>query len=216
VPHVPAPYSITGIEGEVVDQIKPGAGGRLIVPQVSLDADLDEGAELDLASLQAKRIRRPGRREWIWLDMSLELPTRLLLHKSRPDSIETDYYCVEEPLLDRIQDELKNVRVFPYYSVSAQAIALWIINVTPGNSWYESLVPLFRKPPEFFASHVIRVASDRANGRYRVYIKPAERKVTWPTTETGALLGEALGPRHFILSAEHPIYRELIEGTELP
>jgi hypothetical protein len=203
------------IEPEVPDVIQVGAGGKLIVPREDLDADLDDGAEIDLVNMQAKKIRKPGRREWIVLDLGRELPTRMLLHKPRPDAIETDYYYIDKALRNPIRDELKEVRVFPYYSLTAKAFALWIVNVTLENSWYESIAPLFKRPAEFFAQNAIRVFSERANSRYRVKCKPNPSDIPWPTKTTGELLAEALGSEHFIGSVDHAVYRELIEGTEL-
>jgi len=203
------------IEPELAEPIIVGAGGKLIVPREDLDSDMDEGAEIDLVNLQAKKIRKPGRREWIRLNLGLELPTRLLLVKPRPDAIETDYYYVAKPLRGPIRDELKDVRVLPYYSVKARTVALWIVNVTPDNPWYQSVAQLLNQPADFLAGHVFLVMSDKANGRYRVRYKDADGEVTWPTKTTEELLGEALGPERFIDSADHPVYRELIEGTEL-
>jgi hypothetical protein len=50
------------VEAEVSDQILVGAGGKLEVPREDPDVDLDDGAELDLLNLQAKKIRKSGRR----------------------------------------------------------------------------------------------------------------------------------------------------------
>ncbi|MBI3411319.1 MAG: hypothetical protein HY040_23540 [Planctomycetes bacterium] len=100
----PAP-AMPKIESEPADTIKVGAGGKLVVPREDLDADLDDGAEIDLVNLQAKKIRKPGRREWVVFKLGLELPTRMLLYKPRPDAIETDYYYVEKALRGPIRDE---------------------------------------------------------------------------------------------------------------
>jgi hypothetical protein len=203
------------IEPEVSDVIQVGAGGKLEVPREDLDVDLDDGTEIDLVNLQAKRIRKPGRREWIILHRGSELPTRMLLSKPRPDAIETDYYYIDKSLRGPIRDELKDVRVFTYYSLKAKEFALWIVNVTLDNSWYESLAQLFKQPGDFFTRYAIRVISDKDKGRYRVRYTPRSGEIVWPTKTTGELLAEALGSEHFIGSTDHPIYRELIEGTEL-
>jgi hypothetical protein len=203
------------IEPEVSDMIQIGAGDKLVVPREDIDVDLDGGTEIDLVKLQAKKIRKPGRREWIALHLSFELLARMLLYKSRPDDIETDYYYIDKALRGPINDELKNVRVVPYYSLKLKTFALWIVHVTLENSWYESLAELFKQPAEFFTKNAVRVMSDMDNKRYRVRFKPMASEVVWPTKATGELLGEALGSDHFIRSADHPIYRELIEGVEL-
>src|SRR5262249_1178855 len=116
------------------------------------------------------KIRRPGRREFVVLDPQRVLPTKLLLHKPKgPDSLDTDYYFVAKPLRARIGDELKPVRVSLFWSVQTRTHALWIVNVTPDNKWYDSLQDkLFRQPAEFFRQYEVRVFSDRDRGCYRV------------------------------------------------
>ena len=206
---------ILAIEAEPLDTIHVGAGGKLIVPREDIDADLDDGEEIDLVSDQAVKIHKPSRREWIAIFPLLELPVRMLLHKAKPDAIETDHYYVVPLLRGPITEELKDVRVFPYYSFARKAYALLIVNVTPGNSWYESMATLLRKPAEFFAQSAIRIMSDKLHDRYRVLAKAMPCQVAAPTKPTGELLGEALGPDHIITSSGHPIYLELIEGTEI-
>jgi hypothetical protein len=203
------------IEPEAQDAIRVGAGGPLVVPREDLDTDLDDGAELDLLSLQPTKIRKPGRFEWVLLNPALELRTRLLPHKSRPDAIETDYYYVDPSLRGPIREEIKLVRVLPYYSLPAKAFGLWVVKVTPGNSWYESVAQLLRHPAEFVGQNAICIRSDKPTDRYRPWHKRVAVDVAWPTKPTEELLGEALGPERFIVSADHPIYRELAEGTEL-
>jgi hypothetical protein len=202
------------IDAEPDEPIRVGAGGPLVVPREDLDADLDDTVEIDLLGGQPK-IRKPQRREWIALLPQSELTTRLLLDKPEADGIQTDYYYVNKTLRGPIGKELKTVRVFVYFSFRTQSIGLWVVTVTPGNSWYESLNQLFKQPSEFFAKNAILVASDRAKSRYGVKYRPLPSSVTWPKKGTEELLGEALGHEHFITTADHPVYQQLIDGTEL-
>lgn len=202
-------------EAEATDTIRPGHGGKLIVPREDIDVDLEDGEELDLLSLEAKKIRKPDRREWIILNRESQWVTRLLLHKARPDAIDTEYFYVDKNLRAPIQEELKQVRVFLYYSVKVKSFALWIVHITPDNDWYESLNKLFERPMGFFASNAIRIISDKSNNRYRVKGKQVSLDVAWPMKSTGELLGAALGADRIIDSADHPLYRELIEGVEI-
>ncbi len=197
------------------EPIRVGAGGTLVVPREDFDADIDEGSELDLAGMLAQKIRKPGRREWFALNPASELPTRMLLHKPKADGIEVEYYYVAQELRGPIREELQDVRVFVYYSLTTRAHALWIVNVTLENSWYESLVPLFQQPAEFFDGREIRVLSDKPNSKYRVRHRPRTTPVAWPSKSTSHLLGEALGPSRFITSPDHPLYVDLTEGSEL-
>jgi hypothetical protein len=196
-------------------EIHVGAGGTLVVPREDLGDEIDDDSELDLASMVAQKIRKPERREWIALNLASELTTRLLPHKPTANSIEVEYYYVARSLRAAIREELKDVRVFLYYSFITRACALWIVKMTIGNSWYESVAPLFGYPAEFFASNAIKVMSDKANSRYRVKGKPIPGPVNWPVKTTEELLGEALGPERFITTPDHPLYRDLIEGVEL-
>lgn len=215
VPAEPNPAAIPLIRPDPPESIRVGAGGKLLVPRENLDDGLDEGTEIDLLSSQPKKIRRPDRREWIAVSPDSELTTRLLLHKPKADGVEVEHYYVHEDLRGPILDELKLARVFVFYSFKTRTHSLWIVNVTLENSWYESMQLLFKQPQDFFAKNAIRVSSDKANSRYRVRWKPLPCEVTWPLKETGELLGEALGADRFITSADHPVYRDLIEGKEL-
>lgn len=197
------------------EPIRVGAGGTLVVPREDFDADIDEGSELDLAGMLAQKTRRPHRREWFALNPSSELPTRMLLHKPKADGMDVDYYYVDPALRGPIRDELKDVRVFVYYSFTTRAHALWIVNVTLENTWYESVAAFLQKPADFFAENAIKVMSDKGNSRYRVRFKPLPAHVAWPAKATSQLLGEAIGPSRFITTPDHPLYLDLTEGTEL-
>jgi hypothetical protein len=196
------------------DAILVGNGGPLVVPREDLAIDLDDGLDLDLGGLQTKKVRRPGRREWISLDPSRGLTTRLLPRPTGPNGLEVEHFFVAPDLRGPVREEIRDVVVYPFFSHSTRTFALWIVNVTPDNSWYESIAPLFQQPANFYAHHAFRVISDRPNGRYRVKYKPAPSP-DWPSQSTEALLGEALGPLKFIRSADHRVYQELLEGDDL-
>jgi hypothetical protein len=200
---------------EPPDPIHVGAAGKLIVPYEDLLDDFDDGTEMDLVSGQTKKIRRPDRREWIVLNRESEFHARLLNHKPKADGIDVEHYHVDPSLRRPISDELKGVRVFVFYSLRSKSFGLWIVNVTVDNTWYDSLAQLFKRPAEFFARTAIRVISDKPTSRYRIKLKPLTTEVTWPATATNELLGEALGRERFITSADHPLYRDLVDGTEL-
>jgi hypothetical protein len=210
---------LVGAELPTIDRIcegiHVGAGGTLVVPREDLGAEIDDASELDLASMIAQKIRKPWRREWIALNPASELTTRLLLHKPTANAFEDEYYYVLPTLRTKIRQELKDVRVFLYYSFWTRSFALWIVKVTLGNSWYENLASLFRHPTEFFASKAIRVSSDQEISRHRVWEMPMPYPVNWPAETTDQSLGEALGQKRFITTPDHPLYRDLIEGVEL-
>ena len=197
------------------DHICVGAGGKLIVPHEDIGDDTDAGEELDLTKLRKEKFRKPGRREWFALKLDSELTVRLLIHKPKADGIETEHYYVQPDLRAAIRDELKAIRVFLYVSFTTNEYALWPMNVTLDNSWYESIVPLFKQPTEFFIENEIRVVSDKPNSRYKIKFRPLRSSVTWPDRPTDELLGEALGEEHFITSPDHELYQELIAGVVL-
>lgn len=215
VPATPDPRSAFPIEREADDAISLGAICPLVVPREELDKDFDDGQELDLASGQALKIRKPNRREWIRLFPEMELPTKLLLHKPSPDSIEVEHFFVDRSLRAPILEELRHVRVLPYFSLNQRLYALLIVNVTPENSWYESMQRMLKQPPEFFRANQIRIYSDKPQSRYRVKHRPLSADVPQPGQSTSDLLGKALGSEHFITTADHPLYRELVDGKEL-
>jgi hypothetical protein len=203
------------IEPEGPDDIRVG-GGKLSVPHEDFGDDLDDGTEMDLVTGQPLKVRRPHRREWCLLKRDSEIRTCLLVHKPNGDGIEEQYFYIEKPLRGPISADLKAVRVFLYYSLATKNFGFWVVKVTRGNTWYEGLHELFRKPVAFFAENAIRVASDRDAARYRVKSKPSPvTSVAWPAKTMDELLGEALGEDHFIRSSKHPVYRDLLEGSEL-
>ncbi len=205
------------IEPEDPDAIRVGAGGQLSVPREDIGDDFDDGTEMDLLSGQPPKVCRPDRREWFLLKQDSELRARLLVHKPNGDGFqEEQYYYVEPGLREPIRAELKAVRVFVYYSLTAKGYGLWVVKYTPGNSWYEGLHQLLQHPGAFFAENVIRIIADKESARYRVRYKPSPvASVNWPDKPTDQLLGEALGPDRFITSRDHSVYRDLVEGSEL-
>jgi hypothetical protein len=203
------------IEAEPTDRINVGAGGKLIVPREDIGEGIEAEEDLSSAEHQRLKVRKPGRREWIALDPTSELTTRLLIHKPKADGIEVEHYYVIPPLRGPIIDELKMVRVFHCYSFASRTFFLWPINVNLDNSWYDSLLPLLGMKREFFLQNAFRVISDKANQRYRVKFKALSHPVTWIGKATGELLGEALGDDHLISAPDHPIYQDLVGGQEL-
>jgi hypothetical protein len=141
------------IEPEPVDAIHVGGGGKLSVPREDPDDGLDIGAEIDLVGTQPKKIRKPARHEWVALSPASELTTRLLPVKPSPDAFEAEYYFVGEKLRGPIIDELKLVRVFVFYSLASMCHGLWVVRVSPGNGYYESLHSLFHHPPRILRPH---------------------------------------------------------------
>ena len=214
-PATPAPTPLPTVNAEPDEKIHVAAGGKLIVPREDLLAELDDGTEMDLVDGLPKKIRKPDRREWIVLNRASEFTIRLLIHKPKADGIEVEHYHIAMPLRDPIRDEFKSVRIFLYYSLKTKTYNLWVLNVTIDNTWYESLAQLFKQPSDFFEKNAIRIVSDKTNQRYRVKFKPFISEITWPTEEIGVLLAEALGRDRLITSPDHPLYRDLIEGTEL-
>jgi hypothetical protein len=65
---------------EPSEAIRVADGGKLVVPREDLLADLDDGAEMDLLSAQAKKIRRPDRREWVVINPASQFPLRCRGH----------------------------------------------------------------------------------------------------------------------------------------
>ena len=195
------------------EEIKVGAIGKLVVPREEYSILDDDGDELDLGG--GIKIRRPRRREWIVINKQAEMLTKLILYKENEDDMDTRFLYVEPKLRAAIREELKDVRIIPYYSIKAQRNYLWDVPVTLENSWYESKSKLLKQPDSFFQTTMIRIMSDMDNHKIRVKAKPLDKKITWPTETTEALLGEAIGEDNFIRDMSHPIYQELISGVEL-
>jgi hypothetical protein len=212
------PTTVNRIVAQLVDdQIRPGAGGIITdIPQESIYDDADLGDEVDLAKNARKKLRKPGRREWIVLNRASEYQTRLLVHSPRKDDIEKEHYWVHPNLrVPEIRDELKGHRIFLYYSTRAKAFRLWPVPVTEGNSWYESLVALLGLDESWFHTHEIKIIPDQTEGEYRVRKRTITQPVTWPDKPVSEILAETLGLEHIITVADHPVYRDIISGEHV-
>jgi hypothetical protein len=216
----PTSMSLPRIEPEPPeppDTIHVAAGGKLTVPREDIFDDYDDSTEMDLISGQAMKIRKPLKQEWIVLNPESELTTRLFVHKPNPDSFDEQFYHIAKALRGPIQGDLKRVRVVVYYSLLAKNFCLWVIKATPDNTYCDSLKSLLNRPASFFTTNAIRVYRRGEEQFYCAKFKPlsAELTVNWPKQETGDLLAAALGPDRMITSADHPFYRDLVDGTEL-
>ena len=181
------------------------------------DLGLDGSRDLDFSAIQVAPIRRPARHEWFAIRPSLGLETRLLPRVTGPGGIDKEWYYVDYSIRGPIREEIREVIVYPYWSVLYRGLGLLVIGVNEGNSWYESLVPLFRQEAQFYDQHLFRLLSDRTSGKYKVKFKaaPVPSLYRWPDRPTEEFLGEALGEDHFITDASHPVFKELIEGQDL-
>jgi hypothetical protein len=202
----------TGSRSAVDDAIKVGNGGLLVVPHEDIDAGIDEGTVLTSPSDQIS-VRRPDPHEWFSLRPDLQLRTRLLVVKSQT-RYEFSYYYVDPTLREPIEREIRSVRVFPFYSHLKHRFDLWVVRVTQGNSWYESIDQVLAKPREFFEQQAIRMTSDVDSGIYRFRAKALTFSAQWPEN-TGKLLGAALGEDGHIKASSHEVYRQFTEGVEV-
>jgi hypothetical protein len=194
--------------------ITPRKGELLDIPEV----DLDEGDEEDIGELGGKPIiANPPRRTWLILNPANFSTAKLLAHKEKEDDVKTDWYYVALHLQKAVRDELVTVRVIPYISVRTRICRLWVRAMTVGNSWYESLQgKIFCQPPEFFEQFELRVKSYRPENAYIVSKRTRTvRDVTWPAEKTNDLLKHALGTERMIADESHPLYQDLVSGTEV-
>jgi hypothetical protein len=201
------------------DKIRVGAGQKLHIPREACDDDDDDADEEEVVGAVVK-IRKPGRRERILLDPTRQMVVKLLPHKpGGEDTIEEVYYYVPKgDLRDGLSGELKSVRVSLYYALKARRFRLWLVKISPGNDWYDSLSEkVFKQPPGDILKHTWKIASDRVNGFYRVKRRPIrpDETVTWPDRTVEELLGEAIGRDHVISSPDHELYDDLVSGEEV-
>jgi hypothetical protein len=198
-------------------EIEPANTTPLIIPRASIADDADVGSDMDseLNELREKRLRKPARREWIVLNVETEYPVRLLIHKPQSDSPETLYYYVAPELQGAIRDELKLVRLFLYWSTMTEQFSLWPVNVTEGNSWYESISPLFKNYDQtFFDSHEIKIVPSKELSRYKVRKRPVEETIEWPSRPMEEIVSEAFGDM-LVTEPTHEVYADLVAGELL-
>jgi len=189
--------------------------GRLIVHEEAPDA-ISTGEELGGPNARV-RFRWPDRLEWIKAAFARSFTSNMLVVKA-PGAMEKQYFFVDQKLRDRIDAELKHVRIIPIYSLAGGHISLWPVEIPPPtgkNEWFDRLGKLLRKPPEFFPDKKLRVYWDHASKIYRVKVLPDSTPVAWPEKDTRELAGEALGEEAFVRTEDHPIFTDLVAGTEL-
>ena len=198
-------------------KIKPASTTPLVIPRASIADNADVGSDMDqeLNDLREKKLRKPHRRDWIVLNVESEYPVRVLIHKPQNDSLDTHYYYVAPELQGAIRDEMKLVRLFLYWSTMVKQFALWPINVTEGNSWYESIAPLFKKYDQtFFDGHEIKIIPSKEISRYKVKKCPIKEAVEWPSRSMEEIVSEAFG-NMLITQPSHEVYADLVAGELL-
>jgi hypothetical protein len=214
-PNQAQPLSIPPEPAAADDRIVVGNGGVLGIPSEVIDAGDDAEEEPGTGVL---KIRKPGRYEFVILDPARELRAVLLPYRAEGEqSMNEDLYWIDPKLRRAVKADLRDARVFPFYSTARKEFALWVVKISLDNSWYESLLDkVFRQPSEFFEQFEVKIVPDKDGGCYRVKKRPRTvMEVSWPARTVNKLLEEALGPGHIIRSADHEIYARLIEGEEV-
>jgi hypothetical protein len=204
---------------ELTREIHPREGGDVGIEAEDID-DFDEEADGGEETPGKIKLRKPRPREWNIIDPRRVIPVRLLVHKpDGEDSIKEEFYYVAKPLRRAIEDSLKAVRVYLYFSVSAEEFRLWPVKVTVDNSYYESLqAKLFNQKTDVLLAHEWRVWAVQRKSFYRVKLRTpsADRPpVLWPDKPLVKLLEEAIGADHLITGTDHPMYVALIDGEEV-
>ena len=204
------------IEGE--DDIKVGLGELLddIPEERDCWEEANPGDPVEEMAESVIKLRKPGRREWVRLNRPSEFVVRLYVHQKKEEDIEKEHYYISSQLrIPSIRKELKGHRVLQYYSVKSGKFRLWPIGISEGNSWYETMDLFLQLDPEWFDRYDFKVIPDKDESCYTYKKRPSTTSVTWPEESTSQLLTQALGAHRVITSAEHPIYKELIEGEQV-
>ena len=194
-----------------------GAVGALVVPHEDGGGDYDDGEDLDVGSQMPVVIKRPDREEWVTLFADMAIKARLHRRQKEGRDFEQDYYYVAPELRGPVAGDIKPFRVVPYYSWLKKRLYLLVTAASePGaSSWTDSLAVLLQKPKDWHAARAVRIISNKEAARYDARSKPAPGEAPRPTSDTGALLGTALGTGGFIVSRDHAVYQSMIEGEVL-
>lgn len=207
--------SIPSVPEVPVEQIHVGAIKKLEVPEEDFTADAPGGEDVDFTTQTKPPIRKPEQYELFAVLPSRVLLTRLLAVKTGPGGIETSYYYVEPALRGPVFQGMRNVQVIPWWSFRDKRWYLWVLNYNPDGTWFGSLQPLLEQSADYYENAAFTVATDRERGRYSVRKHRAPSKSPAdPGRTTRAMLGQALGPKGFIDSIDHPVYKRLTEGEE--
>jgi hypothetical protein len=202
------PVTEAPTEGIHVGEIK-----KLEVPSEDFTADTPGGSDVDFTSQTKPPIRKPEQFELFAILPALALLTRLLAVKSGPGGIETSYFYVAPSLRGPVFAGIRDVQVIPWWSFRDKRFYLWVINYNPDGTWFGSLQPLLEQSTDFYEGAAFTVETGRERGRYLVRKHKAPSKFPAdPGRPTQQMLGQALGPKGFILSVDHPVYQRLTEG----
>ena len=203
-------------EGVASDRIDVGGTAPLYIPQETLDDDPTlAGVEVATPSQILKKFRRPHRRYWIQINPHSEYQTLLIENVPQEDSPEREFYWVAPHLRRHVESELKQIRIFMAWSLRSKDFAPWPIKATVGNSWYESLARLLKRPNEEFERFEFKIVGDQSANRYHIRRRPISVQIEWPEVDMGTLLAEVVGEANFITDENHPFYCDLIGGEEL-
>jgi hypothetical protein len=190
--------------------ITPGAGGRLSVPLsrfVGSDDDDGPGIDGDFSD-STPEIMKPPQDGFIKIHHKGIIDVDLYRKQIGYDSY---YYYIGPKLQRRVREDVKRYRIIPY--AYDDKIYLWVLSHPSKSDWYNSVAKLFMQTDEFYAENEVRIrAVDR---RYEVRTLPNPTEITWPTESTNELLADAIGPQNFILTSDHPIYKNLTAGNKL-
>src|SRR5262245_60366222 len=108
------------------EEIRPGAGALLIIPEETLDPSADDGGEPLEAdpALMTVKLERPAPHSWVRLFPERSMRTVLLAHQPvQGRSAEYDYIAPE--LRGLVQQHLKPVIVYLEYDDSNHHSFLW-------------------------------------------------------------------------------------------
>ena len=186
-----------------------------MIPSEDIDVD-DGGDDVDFSDQMTPTVRKPELYELFMIIWAMVVTTRLLVIKKGVNGVESSYYFVAKHLRGPVSAGMRDVMVIPWWSYRDRRWFLWIMTVSPGNSWYESFLPLLRQPEDFYEGKAFTVRSDRDNARYRIQRHEAPSKPpARPGRSTNLMLTQALGIKGYIQDATHPEYARLISGEDL-
>lgn len=203
-------------EARPEDALNIGAITPIEIPEEPVGSFSPEGQDTDFSNQVRAEIRKAEEFEKFAICNRGIMEAVLLVRRVGVKGYDTRYYFVDPAFRSEIGKGIKAVLVIPWWSFRDRRWYLWIVSANEDSSYFANLKPFLEQPEEFYRGSSFTIETDKENARYKFTKYKETRKFPAdPGRKTGVMLGQALGSRGVIRSADHPVLVELSGGEEV-
>lgn len=189
--------------------------------------DFELSSELEVTTTTVE-LGRPGRDEWFAAYIprltneagdGVAATITMAVFTTPGDYGEKQFYYIDDADIRReLRRRCKSVRVVFTRCMRSGLFRVWLVPVTTGNSYYESLVPFLNLDSEILTSQEWAVEADTDASVYVVRHSKIRRQVDWPDyseSDVADLVLKAIGESNFISDRSHEFYERVTSGNIL-